>query len=125
MDKIKILRLQNVEDIIGSVEEGHGNYTITEPMSVVLRQTTAQINLLMTYYLPIQLIKDNVIVLSDKDVLFSVNPTDDLVEYYNNYMSESRELLKTKDQMKHLDDQDVTSILSKFQDLETEVNKMH
>ena len=60
MNTIKIVRLKNGEDIIGNLSDNtNGDYEISEPMSVSLVQKGHESGLVMSHWLPVQLIKKN------------------------------------------------------------------
>jgi hypothetical protein len=101
MDNIKIVRLQNGEDIIGSITSNNsGIYDISEPMSVEVTSRNGVPMLGMAHWLPIQLVKTNEVTLTDKDILCMVDPSDDFIEYYTNTVEKLRDLIKAKNLLK-------------------------
>lgn len=108
MEQIKILRLKNGEDIIGYVSDiDNGKYDITEPMSILLDMRTRDIGVIMRSWIPLQLVKTNKVQLSNNDIMFLIDPADDFCEYYSNTVMKFRELLKAKEIIQGLTDQEI------------------
>ena len=85
MSNIKILRLQNESDIICSLEEiRSGEYIVSDPMYFEMQSKGAVTHIIMDFYLPVQLLAKNEIVLTEKDIMFKVSPNEDFKEYYMN-----------------------------------------
>ena len=64
MDNIKIIKLQNGEDIVGTVTaNGVQYYDIEEPMSFEIDYRGNHSGLVMRHWLPVQLLKKNYIQL--------------------------------------------------------------
>ena len=123
---IKIVRLQNGEDIIGSVADlDYSQYNISEPMSVAIdyRQKTA--GLVMHHWLPVQLIKKNEITINIKDVLCLLEPNDEFVEYYTNTVEKIRELLDAKNLVDGLKDDELEDVMYAFEELEQDGTTLH
>ena len=82
---IKILRLQNESDIICTLEEiRNGEYVITDPMYFDLQNRGGVMHIVMDFYLPIQVMERNEVVIKESDVLFQTTPSQDFMEYYMN-----------------------------------------
>jgi hypothetical protein len=125
-NSIKIVRLQNGEDIIGYVTpKDNGQYDIVEPMSVDVQLQNNQAGLVMRHWLPVQLVKKNEIVLMDKDILCMIEPADDFSEYYVHTVEKIRELLKAKNLVDSLDDDEVNDIMDAFEELNNDGNTLH
>jgi len=118
MDNIKLVRLQNGEDIIGFVtDKENGKYDISEPMTVDLDYRTNQPGLVMKHLLPIQLVKRNEIVLENKDILFIVDPADSFAEYYANTVERLREILTARELVDQMSDEEVNDIMDAIGEL--------
>jgi hypothetical protein len=88
MNNIKIVRMQDGSDIIGIVNEIlEGQYVIEHPMLVELYHKNNVSHISMAYYLPIELVDKNEVVLNSKDIVFITNPTSAFAEYYENSIS--------------------------------------
>jgi len=97
MDNIKMVRLQNGEDIIGTISSNtSGVYNVSHPMVVEITSRNGMPILGMTHWLPVQLVKTNEVTLTDKDILCMIEPSEDFIEYYNNTVEKISELLKAK-----------------------------
>ena len=97
MNNIKIVRLQNGEDIIcdlSSLDDMH--YIALDPMSFQIFHKNDNHQIAMTHFLPVQLVKSNEIVLSEKDILFVTEPTDSFAEYYLGSIDKIKVLMKTR-----------------------------
>lgn len=119
MDNIKIVRLKNGEDIIGQLTaNGMNSYDITEPMSVGLELRGGQeLGLVMRHWLPIQLVKKNEIVLEKQDILCVMEPADDFCEYYLNTTKKIQDLIKAKNLVDSMTDDEIQEALQDFENL--------
>ena len=123
---IKIVRLQNGEDIIGSVADlDYGQYNISEPMSVDIDYRQKSAGLVMNHWLPVQLIKKNEITINTKDVLCLLEPNDEFVEYYMNTVEKIKELLAAKNLVDGLDDDEVNDIMDAFEEMDNDGVTLH
>lgn len=116
MNTIKIVRLKNGEDIIGMLNDINGEYEITEPMSVSVVQKGHQSGLVMSHWLPVQLIKKNEIKISSHDVLTVFEPNDEFAEYYTNTVEKIKHLLKAKNVADSMTDEEIEDIMDALND---------
>jgi len=85
MNNIKIVRMQNGQDIIGMVNEiMEGQYVIEQPMEFQMINRNRIATITLAHYLPIELVAKNEVVLNSKDIVFITNPTKAFAEYYEN-----------------------------------------
>ena len=87
MDNIRIVKLQNGEDLVGTLTTNeYGNYKLEEPMSFEIDFRNNSSGLIMRHWLPVQLIKKNEIEL--KKTLQDIIIYKKLSKYrkYNNYL---------------------------------------
>lgn len=123
---IKIVRLQNGEDIIGNLTtQDIGLYQIEEPMSVGVEYHGKTPGLSMQHWLPVQLIKKNEIVLDKKDVLCILEPNDEFCEYYTNTVEKIKELLAAKNLVDSFDDEELEDIMEAFEELKQHGDTLH
>lgn len=125
---IKIVRLQNGEDIIGNMikqEPGYNGYIIEEPMSVSIDYRSKESGLVMNHWLPVQLIKKNQIEIEQKDILCLLEPNDEFCEYYMNTVEKIKDLLKAKNLVDSLDDDEVNDIMDAFDELNLDGTTLH
>ena len=123
---IKILRLSNGEDIIGNaIEQYVGQYIVSEPMSVDIDYHSKEAGLIMHHWLPIQLIDKNEVQLEPKDVLCVMEPNNEFREYYLNTVEKIKDLLKAKNLVDSLDDDEVNDIMDAFDELNLDGTTLH
>ncbi len=132
MDNIKMVRLQNGEDIIGTISSNtSGVYNVSHPMVVEITSRNGMPILGMTHWLPVQLVKTNEVTLTDKDILCMIEPSEDFIEYYNNTVEKISELLKAKkiikDQMEDPDtfEEDIEEIMNHLRDMPGDKDIIH
>lgn len=126
MDNIKIVRLKNGEDIIGQLTaNGLNSYDIVEPMTIGLDYHGREVGLMMRHWLPIQLIKKNEICLEKQDILCLIEPADDFCEYYTNTITKIQELLKAKQIVQEMSDEEIHEALEQFEELNHDGNTLH
>jgi hypothetical protein len=130
MDNIKIVRLQNGEDLIGDITfRADGSFNIYEPMVVEIDFRGKHAGLVMHHWLPLQLIKKNEITLMPKDIIFITEPTDDFSEYYMHTVERLQEMLAAKDELKtmlsDMDDSDSDDLIEQFDKLNNDNNVLH
>jgi len=101
---IKIVRLQNGEDIMANIVQDEDNDAVMldNPMHIIFkRMPTGQIVLMMLPWLPIEIIKENNAVIDASDILTIIEPKDDLVRHYDNVVSEAHgKMIENKDKMR-------------------------
>ena len=124
---IKIVRLQNGEDIIGNVTDIYdtGKYIVEEPMSVSINYRGKEAGLEMHHWLPVQLINRNEITLENKDVLCILEPNDEFCEYYMNTVEKIKELLNAKKLVDSMSDEEVEDIMDAFEELDLGGTTLH
>jgi hypothetical protein len=123
---IKIVRLQNGEDIIGNLTaEDIGKYIVEEPMTVDIEYRGREAGLMMHHWLPVQLIKKNEIILENKDVLCILEPNDEFCEYYLNTVEKIKELLSAKNTLDGLDEEETNDIMDAFEELLNDGKTLH
>jgi SAM-dependent MidA family methyltransferase len=117
MNTIKIVRLKNGEDIIGNLSDNtDGDYEISEPMSVSLVQKGHESGLVMSHWLPVQLIKKNEIKINSRDVLTMFEPNEEFAEYYTNTVEKIKNLLKAKNVADSMTDEEIEDIMDAMED---------
>ena len=131
MDNIKIVRLKNGEDIVGQLhdyKDNNGNiesYDVIEPMTVDVEYRNKEAGLVMRHWLPVQLIKHNEINIKQQDILCLLEPADEFAEYYVNTVEKIHELLKAKNLVDALNDEEVNDIMDALEELHEHGNTLH
>lgn len=101
---IRIIRLQNGEDIMANIVQDEDNDTVMldNPMHIIFkRMPTGQIVLMMLPWLPIEIIKENNAIIDTADILTIIEPKDDLVRHYDNVVTEAHgKMIENKEKMK-------------------------
>jgi len=94
---IKVIRLQSGEDIIADIISD-GDYTIlNNPMVVMVRRTPTGSVMMMSPWLPVEVISDNIASINNSEIVTTVNPRDSLVEYYLTRVGETNEDIEKSD----------------------------
>ena len=94
MDNIKIIRLQTGEDVIADYQqiEGDESVLLSNPMSLIFkRMPTGRAVMLMSPWLPLELVEKNEAWLYQSDILTVVQPKQQIVDYYANSVKEVEE----------------------------------
>jgi hypothetical protein len=112
MDNIKIVRLQSGEDIIADYMEDAEDSTIllTNPMTLMFKRLpTGKAVMMMSPWLPLELVENTTARLFSQDVLTVFEPKAQLIEYYNSTVVEvEQDLYNNEDGLDELDDDDFT-----------------
>jgi hypothetical protein len=110
MDNVRIIRLKDGEDIIALYHlNSNGIIEMYDPMTLFYKRMSAgKSMLLMSPWLPIELIQTNSACISMNEVLTIVEPRSALIEYYNNAVAEANEVVA------NFNDQIDNSLLDEF-----------
>ena len=110
MNSIKIVRLYSGEDIIATVEElVKDEFLFSEPMFFEVDSRSSKTHILMSHYLPIQLVAKNEVVINKKDIQFMTNPTEEFLEYYSNSVEKLKNLFSLRDEVDQVVDDELPS----------------
>ena len=89
MDNVKIVRLNSGEDVIAQLSEDEGQFTLVEPMTVLFKRLpSGKAFMMMSPWLPLELIEDNVAFIFSSDVLTMFKPKTAVIDYYTRIVSE-------------------------------------
>lgn len=94
MDNIKIIRLQSGEDVIADYTqvEGDSSVLLTNPMTLMFkRMPTGRAVMLMSPWLPLELVEKNEAWVFEADILTIFQPKSQIIDYYNNTVKEVEE----------------------------------
>jgi hypothetical protein len=92
MDNVKIVRLQSGEDIMAEFREdnGSGEVFLGSPMSVFYKRLpSGKALMLMSPWLPIELIENNHAYIFVSDILTVIQPKQVLINYYDKIVNET------------------------------------
>lgn len=99
MDNIKIVRLQSGEDVIANyTDDEEGSITLVNPMSLMFkRMPTGRAVMMMSPWLPLELVEDNVACIYAQDILSVFQPKQSIIDYYNTTVMEVEEDRKNEE----------------------------
>jgi len=124
--KTQIIKLQNGTDLIANVTlHGNEQYILEEPMEFGLDFRGRESGLVMKHWLPVQLLKKNSIEIHSKDILSFMDPEEEFCEYYINTVSKIKELLKAKQLVSEMDEDELQDIMNQFEDMNYHGNILH
>jgi hypothetical protein len=106
--RVKIIRLQNGEDLISDciMDDGEEWIQLNDPMSVIVKRSIKGTVMMMVPWLPLEVVSDNIATISFHDVLTFAEPKEDLVEYYINMVEQAKiSVAKNDDVLKVLKDE--------------------
>lgn len=115
MQVVKMIRLKNGEDIIAQVSDDGICYQIFDAMSVAVEYKGKVTGIAMTYWLPVQLIKNQPVDLQYADILTTMDPNDDLLEYYEGTVERFHELLHAKEVAESMSDEELQDAFESMQ----------
>ena len=116
MFSTQIIKLQNGDDLIANVDVSISgtSYILEEPMRFFVDQRNNN-SLVMQYYLPVQLVKDNKISIKDRDILTMMDPDDEFIEYYQHTIEKIKRLMKAKADISEMSDEELNHIINEFE----------
>jgi hypothetical protein len=96
---IKIIRLQNGEDIISDCVISEDDYLVqlNNPMTLLFKRGAKGTVMMMVPWLPLEVICDNIATITQDDILTFVEPKEDLIEYYGNMVEIAIESISKND----------------------------
>jgi hypothetical protein len=106
--RVKIIRLQNGEDLISDciMDDGEEWIQLNDPMSLIVKRSIKGTVMMMVPWLPLEVVSDNMATISFHDVLTFAEPKEDLVEYYINMVEQAKiSVAKNDDVLKVLKDE--------------------
>ena len=92
MDDIRIIRLQCGEDIIANYNynDETTEIVLSDPMTILFKRLpTGKAFMMMSPWLPIELIEDTVAIMFENDILTAVKPKQSVITYYKRIVNES------------------------------------
>jgi hypothetical protein len=115
MDNIKIVRLQSGEDVIADYTQvdGDSSVLLTNPMTLMFkRMPTGRAVMLMSPWLPLELVEKNEAWLFESDILSIFQPKTQIIDYYTNTVKEVQEDLLQEE----MHGQSLTDITDEYDD---------
>jgi len=123
---IKVVKLITGEDLISSVDDDNISNLIPNPYYVLEDPMIFHVDyrnnssLVMQHYLPVQLIKENKIIIKEKDVLAIIEADEEFIEYYLHTIEKIKRLLKVKEDVSNMTDEEISHLINEF---EIEINE--
>lgn len=102
MDNIKIIRLEDGEDIIASyhIEEETNTVVIDNPMTLFFKRVTpGKSFVMMSPWMPAELVKINTAKIHAHRIVSIFEPKSSLVEYYLSAVDECNSVIKMNEQL--------------------------
>jgi len=126
MDNIKIVRLQSGEDVIANyTDDEEGSITLTNPMTLMFkRMPTGRAVMMMSPWLPLELVEDNVACIYAQDILSVFQPKQSIIDYYNTTVMEVEEDRKNEEmnEIHDLEEDDLEMSVEEEQEAMEELN---
>jgi len=126
MDNIKIVRLQSGEDVIANyTDDEEGSITLTNPMSLMFkRMPTGRAVMMMSPWLPLELVEDNVACIYAQDILSVFQPKQSIIDYYNTTVTEVEEDRQNEEmnELHDLEEDDLEMSVEEEQEAMEELN---
>lgn len=114
---IKILRLVTGEDIIcGFHKISTDSYLVCDPMVLIVKFKGKESSVLMEHWLPIEVVKDNEVLISPRDVITMFSPKDSLAEYYSNLVEKLRRTIERTKKMEETDVDEMIDLLEAIEE---------
>jgi hypothetical protein len=120
MDNIKIIRLQNGEDVISlcKQDEEDDGVTLINPMYLMYKRLpTGKGIMMMGPWMPLELIEGNATWIYNQDILTIMTPSSKVVEYYNQSVEET-------DRGNYKSDEEIDDVLEEFSSMEEDDDLM-
>ena len=98
-DTVKIVRLNSGEDVIASLAYSANSSftTLNNPMSLIFKRTAKGTVMMMVPWLPIEVINDNIATIHNNEILTTIEPKNDLIEYYGHMVDYALKSALTND----------------------------
>jgi uncharacterized protein YfaA (DUF2138 family) len=112
------------------VEELRKNeFLLSDPMVFDVDNRGAATQIVLGYYLPVQLVQHNEVVLNSKDILYFTTPTEDFAEYYENSVDKLKRM-EAEGELENevqgnLQDRIKSLIVQAFESMEPEERTIH
>jgi len=123
-DKVKIIRLITGEDIIcGFHKISTESYLVLDPMALRVKFKGKDSSVLMEHWLPIEVIKNNEILINPRDVITMFDPKDSLSEYYINLVENLHRSIERTKLMENEELDEMVDLLEALE--ESKFNSIH
>lgn len=96
---IKVMRLHTGEDVIADIITDGDSTILNNPMVVILRRSVTGSVMMMSPWLPVELISDNIASINNSEIITITNPKDSLIEYYLTRVGQTTIEVENSDKM--------------------------
>ena len=116
-DDVKILRMQNGEDIICIFHKiSTESFLICDPMVLIVKFKGKDSSVLMEHWLPIEIVKSNEVVVNPRDIITMFDPKESLAEYYNNLVEKLHRAIDRTKKMTHAEIDELDDVLEAMEE---------
>lgn len=120
-DEVKILRLVTGEDIICNYfKVSSDSYVITDPMMLIVKFKGRNSSVVMEHWLPVEVVKNNEVLINPRDVITMFDPKDSLAEYYTNLVDKLHRTIEKRKQIENLDLDEMVDIMEALEESQGE-----
>lgn len=121
-DEVKILRLVTGEDIICNYYKvSSDSYVITDPMMLIIKFKGRNSSVVMEHWLPVEVIKNNEVLINPRDVITMFDPKDSLAEYYANLVDKLHRMVEKRKQIENLDLDEMVDIMEALEESQGQI----
>jgi hypothetical protein len=118
----KIIRLKTGEDIIANIFFINNGFHLTDPMVIQLAFRGGPRGILsMAHWLPVQLIKENSVTVSISDVLTTIEPSDEMKEYYNQTVTKMKKVVQVQEESDKLTEDEINIMMEALEEREGQI----
>ena len=87
MRNVKIVRMITGEDVICDFVEDEGGTYMIEPLEISLKNSKGNATVLLSNWLPIEIVKDNYARVNPRNIIGVFDASDSVAEYYDETMT--------------------------------------
>lgn len=114
---VQIFRMVTGEDIICAYHKLDSNtYLFIDPMMMMVKFKGKDSTVLMEYWLPIEVVKTNSVVVGSEKIITSFEPKDSLKEYYLNLADKLHISLERIKTVENMDTEEMIEILEAIEE---------
>jgi len=91
---VRIMRLKTGEDIISYCEDLDDSILLHDPMTILFKRTSSGSMMMITPWLPFELLEQNSTEISYEDIVTIMEPKEEMINYYEYTLNSEAELFK-------------------------------
>lgn len=115
---VQILRLSTGEDVMGDITlDSNENFEISDPLIVEIEFNNKESQLVMSHWLPVQLLDKNQAIIIKEHVLAKLVPSTEFMEYYTNTVGKVKELVSKKELAKKPTKEELLDVLEALEQI--------